>query len=333
MARVIIIADDLTGALDSGAEFARLGLSVRVAHRLSQLPALLDSGADVVAISTGTREATAEVARRRLAPLRALVGTAPGVIFKKIDSRLKGPIATELDALLPRTAPAPIVCPAIPRLGRICRDGFVTGAGVSQPLPIAPAIGRPARILPAATEAEIDAALPADLRGAILVGAAGLAAALARRLSGGVPPPPTGLPPAASLPTPAVLAIGSRDPVTLEQIAALPVTLPATIRLLRPPAGEDAGAARDFPVAAAAAVRSGSAGTLFACGGETAAAILDALDAGLLTLTGEVLAGVPMAWFGLGPRRICLVTKSGGFGPPETLTRLIALIDPAAARA
>ena len=54
--RVFIVADDLTGALDSAATFAMRGASVRVACRPDDLPAALGSDAGVVAVATGTRD-------------------------------------------------------------------------------------------------------------------------------------------------------------------------------------------------------------------------------------------------------------------------------------
>jgi uncharacterized protein YgbK (DUF1537 family) len=62
--------------------------------------------------------------------------------------------------------------------------------------------------------------------------------------------------------------------------------------------------------------------TLVLSGGETAAAVLDAIGAGLLRVEGEVLPGLPLCHaVGLSDFP-AVITKSGGFGQPDTLLRL-----------
>ena len=60
--------------------------------------------------------------------------------------------------------------------------------------------------------------------------------------------------------------------------------------------------------------------SLFVCGGETAHAILRELQINHLNLLGEILPGVPLAR--TLDRQLTVVTKSGGFGDPDTLQRL-----------
>jgi uncharacterized protein YgbK (DUF1537 family) len=62
--------------------------------------------------------------------------------------------------------------------------------------------------------------------------------------------------------------------------------------------------------------------TLVLSGGETAAAVLDAIGAGLLRVEGEVLPGLPLCRVVGLPGFPAVITKSGGFGPPDTLLRL-----------
>ena len=140
--RVFIVADDLTGALDSAATFAMRGASVRVACRPDDLPAALGSDAGVVAVATGTRDGSEAHARSVATRVAAMLADHSGILFKKIDSRLKGHIATELEALT-SAGTTLLVNPAIPRLGRICVGGAVTGAGVETPIPVAPRVGQP----------------------------------------------------------------------------------------------------------------------------------------------------------------------------------------------
>ena len=62
--RIGIVADDLTGALDAGAGFAKAGMRVRVP--LGPVGTPLDvSGADAIVINTASREGSAEDAHAR----------------------------------------------------------------------------------------------------------------------------------------------------------------------------------------------------------------------------------------------------------------------------
>lgn len=182
--RLFIIADDLTGACDSAAAFAMRGLRTRIALTPdAMVTALADPAIGVISVVTGTRELVEADAVAMMHRVVAVLGDAPGLVFKKIDSRMKGHIAAEL-AVLHQARPLPVLaCPAISRLGRIVRDGAVTGAGVAQPVPVAGPLGMEAEIPQAASDADIDAALPAGLDQRLYVGAAGLAEALARRLA------------------------------------------------------------------------------------------------------------------------------------------------------
>jgi uncharacterized protein YgbK (DUF1537 family) len=67
--------------------------------------------------------------------------------------------------------------------------------------------------------------------------------------------------------------------------------------------------------------------TLFACGGETADGILGELAAGVLMVEGELLPGVPVSRMVAGWREMRLVTKSGGFGGPDTLVAVVDAAD------
>lgn len=198
--------------------------------------------------------------------------------------------------------------------------------------------GRPASEIPDATEQhDLDRALPARLDSSVFVGAAGLAEALARRVA------PQGSRGAdVPLPAPALFAIGSRDPVTMAQMSglkgraiteapngALPaaITVDPTLQILQMTAGESALppelAGARFAEAVAALVQKTAPATLMACGGETAAAITRLANCGRLEVLGEALPGLPVSRMLDGCSGLTLVTKSGGFGTPETLVKLV----------
>lgn len=134
---LVIIADDLTGALDTAAPFAARGLRTEVVLDLDAIRIAHDGLPDVLSINLASREMSAEAAR---SAIRRVVERLPLSVrlFKKVDSRLKGHVAAELDALSYRTA---LVAPAIPSFGRVVRDGHVEGFGVDRPISIAAALG------------------------------------------------------------------------------------------------------------------------------------------------------------------------------------------------
>lgn len=112
---LLIFADDLTGALDATAPFAGRGLVTEVAIGLDGVRAALANGPAVLGVNLGCRDGEADEACRRTRELMGLV-PAGTFLFKKIDSRLKGHIAAEMDAISYRQA---LVAPAIPDFGRV----------------------------------------------------------------------------------------------------------------------------------------------------------------------------------------------------------------------
>jgi uncharacterized protein YgbK (DUF1537 family) len=129
----LIVADDLTGANDSGVTFARRGLSTVVASAPGPLPP-----ADVWVISSASRGLRPAQAAERVRALldEQLLGLADKEmpkIYKKIDSALRGNPAEELAALMQSTgARRALVCSALPAQERGVIDGRVYWRG--QPL-------------------------------------------------------------------------------------------------------------------------------------------------------------------------------------------------------
>ncbi len=334
--RLAIIADDLTGALDAAAPFAEAGWRTVIATAPEHLAFPIE--AEVLAVSTESREIPADAAVARVRHCAERLDGVP-LLFKKIDSRLKGNVGPEIIALAQaRGLGAVMLCPAVPELGRIARDGHVTGFGVPDPIPIAAT----ARIegltcfIPDAGRAEDLDHVVATAGSALLAGARGLAAALARRMGRGGDFEPF------RIGSPMAMAIGSRDPITIRQIERLAEV--EDIRLLRAPNGAFDGPVDPAPVTvlwvtpsdteasehcvretfAASFVPALSAGraTLVLSGGATAAAVLRRLGAGVLRLLGEFEPGVPVAVTLDTAWPTTIVTKSGGFGSEEILANL-----------
>lgn len=122
--RVLIIADDLTGANDSVVRFAELGAKsvtiFNLNHNFKELPY------QAVAFTVNSRGVTPKEAYRlnRVA-LRDLKLTNEDMLYKKIDSALRGNIGVEIDAILDEVSPkAVLVAPALPQNGRVTKGGY-----------------------------------------------------------------------------------------------------------------------------------------------------------------------------------------------------------------
>jgi uncharacterized protein YgbK (DUF1537 family) len=112
-----VIADDLTGACDLGAELLGLGGPVVVCDVMHRAP---DAPGVVSVCNTASRgcETPAAVARVQEA-LRDLAPGWAGILLKKIDTALRGPVAAELAAAMACTGAAEaFVLPASPSVGR-----------------------------------------------------------------------------------------------------------------------------------------------------------------------------------------------------------------------
>jgi D-threonate/D-erythronate kinase len=126
--KVAVIADDLTGAADSGVQLARAGYRTAVAFRGSPVPPAEDL--DAVAVDTDSRAMPAESAAKLVVEAGQSVRGAR-VVFKKVDSTLRGPVAAELSAALEATGRrVAVVCPAFPDAGRTVSGGVLLVNGV-----------------------------------------------------------------------------------------------------------------------------------------------------------------------------------------------------------
>ncbi|HEV2446878.1 MAG TPA: four-carbon acid sugar kinase family protein [Candidatus Sulfopaludibacter sp.] len=345
-----LVADDLTGACDAAVHFAARGQRAVVPIAPGQpLPE-----ADVIAVSTASRDLPPAGIPRAIAAAACLPIGTPRILFKKIDSTLRGHPGVEIAAALDAfSRGAAVVCPAFPGTGRLVRDGIlhVEGAADFAPIdipsylraqgvecvPAAPealreAIGGGARVvlLDAACDADLDRIAAAGLaldRPILWVGSAGLAAALARTLPAG--PPRRAIHPRRG---PVLLVIGSDHPVTLAQQAALvarrrALSIDAGIGaalagghhvLLRIACGSSGAAQLNALVASAPAA------ALVLSGGDTAALFCQAVAVCALELIAEIVPGVPWGVIRGGAfDGVPVATKSGGFGDADALIQVV----------
>jgi len=123
MPRIVVLADDLSGAADCGIAFTRSGLSAVVILSDGH-EATTRLAADVLALDARSRHLPPEAAAAVNARLARRYASGDSLFYKKIDSTLRGNIAAELAALTPLAGLA-IVAPAFPATGRVTRGGRV----------------------------------------------------------------------------------------------------------------------------------------------------------------------------------------------------------------
>jgi uncharacterized protein YgbK (DUF1537 family) len=119
-----VLADDLTGAMDTGVAFARAGLGTVVSFGL-----LPEANPEVLVVTTDSRAVKPFLAARWV---KAAVGRLAGrYVYKKIDSTLRGNIGVEIRAALEAlSVDKAVVCPAFPESGRTVVDGRLLIDGV-----------------------------------------------------------------------------------------------------------------------------------------------------------------------------------------------------------
>lgn len=123
MPQVVVVADDLTGAMDTAHGFAAAGHETRVAVGPDGWPE-----ATVVAVNTDSRYADPETAA---SAVRRAVSDRQATIYKKIDSTLRGNVVAEIDAAIDASdAGVALVAPAFPARRRTTRDGIHRVDGV-----------------------------------------------------------------------------------------------------------------------------------------------------------------------------------------------------------
>lgn len=317
MRKALVLADDLTGALEAGALLEGAAVGVR-----------RDPGTAAAVIDTESRHLDPPDARRRNAEWVEQIPAE--LIYKKTDSTLRGNIGAELSAL-----PQGVIhyAPAYPRLGRTVREGrlYVNGTPVEETAfahdPLDPvrdgrireALARQGaplqriRIHEGECDQDLESAADAVLAEPapkLAAGPAGLLAVLARRT--GMSRRPQPLPPVNDC----LVFNGSAHPASRAQIEAAQAA-GVFARGWRTAASED----RLEPAAA-----------LIVFGGDTAREILGRLGDPLLFPAAEVMPGVVASWLESGGTRRLFITKAGGFGQPDLLVRLREILRSGAGR-
>ncbi len=126
MIELLVLADDLTGANDAGAQCARFGVASLVTADRAVSPADVPGGIRAVVVDTESRhDSPAQAAETVSAVVRRFRGDAGPRIFKKTDSTVRGNIGAELEAVMTAGAFERLLfVPAYPAAGRVTVDGY-----------------------------------------------------------------------------------------------------------------------------------------------------------------------------------------------------------------
>lgn len=134
MVKILIIADDFTGALDTGVKFAEAGAKTKVMTKWdSSFP---DDPSDVLVLCVPTRHDSPLDAYRRVRKIVEIADGRVGCIFKKTDSALRGNVGAELAAVVEgcRGAHNLYFIPALPSMKRFTSGGvhYIDGVTVRE---------------------------------------------------------------------------------------------------------------------------------------------------------------------------------------------------------
>jgi uncharacterized protein YgbK (DUF1537 family) len=262
------------------------------------------------------------------------------ILFKKIDSTLRGNVGAEIAAASTAFGcDAAVITPAFPAMGRTVEEGYLRVNGAEavellarlgleacthvKPGSVSAAIEAGARFISVDAMCDLDLdAIAAQALGAgkriLWAGSAGLASALARTLPWGESPVPgcplgTAAPPASSV----LFCIGSDHPVTVEQQRHL-LALGRSEHVVLNLAVRQTSVERVREL-----VGNTAAGALVLSGGDTASLVCRALGVRRIELKDEIVPGIPWGYLSGGTfDQLRVATKSGGFGAPHALIQV-----------
>ena len=130
---ILVLADDFTGALDTGMQFAKNGAATIVTTDPDYNPA--DDEIQVLVIDTETRHKQPEEAAAVISAITAKAAeSGTRIFYKKTDSALRGNIGAEIEAMLRASKGKGVhFLPAFPKMDRIVQDGtlYVEGRPVA----------------------------------------------------------------------------------------------------------------------------------------------------------------------------------------------------------
>ncbi len=136
MIQLLVIADDFTGALDTGIQFVKKGIHTQIETGEHPKQIHISEGVVVLVLNLETRPLSSREAYSKVAEAVKWAKDA-GIsrIYKKTDSALRGNIGSELTAVLDAYGGSSLYfIPAFPRMGRYTREGvqFLEGVPLAE---------------------------------------------------------------------------------------------------------------------------------------------------------------------------------------------------------
>ena len=122
---VLILADDLTGSIDTGVTLARIGVSTHIITDPNTSFTAEPAGSNVFVVDTETRHLSPQKAADVISQvLEKAEQFNFEIIYKKTDSALRGNIGAELGAMAKTCGGTVHFAPSYPKLNRLTIDGF-----------------------------------------------------------------------------------------------------------------------------------------------------------------------------------------------------------------
>lgn len=125
-----VIADDLTGAMDAGVQMLNKNAKVHVVLAVESMDSVIEE-TDFVVVNTRSRNVSSDTAyQKATAAVQQFLDNGCSIIYKKIDSTLRGNIGVELKAILDcGIFDCIVIAPALPFNKRTTVNGvhFVDG--------------------------------------------------------------------------------------------------------------------------------------------------------------------------------------------------------------
>jgi len=341
---ILALADDMTGALETGAKFSAAGIETIVSAKPVEM-----NRAVALVLDTETRHLDAGTAGREVQRfVRAGSTREPQLIYKKTDSTLRGNISAELRALAQLYPDWTIgYAPSYPALGRTVKAGdlYVHGRPVSEtefaadelnPIgssSIRAMLGRDfaCTVFDGETDAHLAQsaqAILSDPKMRIAVGPAGLAQMLAAKVD--VPRKnPACLPRVRTC----LVINGSRHKSSVAQMQGFTAAGWQVVHAVLEPGLDAAQVARANGSFLLAQLALQKPDAIFVIGGDTAFAVVRELGFPNMVSIAEVVPGVPVTHIAAADLRqalpgrqedLILITKAGAFGGPDVLSRVHA---------
>ena len=137
MVKLVVVADDFTGALDTGIKFAEAGAQTQVILKPDFGMEEIRPDSEVLIVDAETRHLDGEAAYHIVYDLvRRCKNYGIKYFYKKTDSALRGNVGSELSAVSDAAGCSVSFVPALPKLNRITKDGiqYIDGVPVADSL-------------------------------------------------------------------------------------------------------------------------------------------------------------------------------------------------------